>query len=126
MPVAAGLLLRLCTQLLRLVRLRAGLGLPQILVVGDSRPVNLNDPPRKAQPRASGALLWPLTDSTKRPPRGACKPTPAAGVSTAHAAASKPRASSSAAIRLRAWNMRVFTVFRGAPMISATSAIDFS
>ena len=46
MLVAAGLLLRLCTQLLRLVRLRTGLGLPQILVVGDSRPVNLNDLPR--------------------------------------------------------------------------------
>ena len=42
------------------------------------------------------------------------------------AAASKPRASSSAAIRLRAWNMRLFTVFCGAPMISATSATDFS
>ena len=32
-------------------------------MVGDSRPVNLNDPPHfssKAQPRTSGALLWPL------------------------------------------------------------------
>jgi len=43
-----------------------------------------------------------------------------------YAAAAKPRASSSVAIRLRAWTMRVFTVFCGAPMISASSAIDFS
>src|ERR1700730_11228735 len=39
--------------------------------------------------------------------------TAAGGASRAHAAASKPRASSSPAIRLRAWNMRVFTVFCG-------------
>ena len=44
----------------------------------------------------------------------------------AHAAASNPRASSSVATRLRAWNIRVFTVFGGTPMILATSATDFS
>src|SRR5215471_16851055 len=66
MLVAAGLLLRLCTQLLRLVRLCTRLGLPPILVVGDSRPANLNESPHvsaKTQPRASGALLWQLAGS---------------------------------------------------------------
>src|SRR5215471_19395297 len=55
MLVEAGLLLWLCTQLLRLVRLRTGL--PRILVVGDSRPVNLNDPPtfaRRLSPARAG------------------------------------------------------------------------
>src|SRR5215471_9118452 len=57
MLVAAGLLLRLCTQLLRLVRLRTRLGLPQILVVGDSRPANLNESPtflRRLSPARAG------------------------------------------------------------------------
>ena len=54
----------------------------------------------------------------------ACMPPRERPRCDAYAAASKQHASSSAAMRLRAWNMRVFT--GGAPMISATSAIDFS
>src|SRR5262245_64030719 len=63
MLVAAGLLVRLCAQLLRLVRLRTRVGLPQILVVADraaraSEPSSLfvegSAPPRRgfALPRA--------------------------------------------------------------------------
>src|SRR5262249_48523010 len=57
MPVAAGLLLGLCTELLGLVRLRTGLGLPQILVVGDSRPVNLNDQPQRQHAQLGRKLV---------------------------------------------------------------------
>src|SRR5262249_13487483 len=78
MLAAAGLLLRLCTQLLRLVRLRTRLGLPQILVVGDSRPSNPNESPtllrRLSRERAGVCFGYShdLNRALSRKGEGAC------------------------------------------------------